>query len=108
MYIQGLYIYYVIPKQAYVEHLILTQQKLFITQYITRQSLASQWVDSQLVDTQLLNCQLVASQLVESCLVIRSPGCQEPHQRHPYPPSPGWILGRQGFLMHLLEVNDDI
>ena len=50
--------------------MILTQQKLFITQYVTRQSLASQWVDSQLVDTQLLNSQLVASQLVESCLVI--------------------------------------
>ena len=50
--------------------MILTQQKLFITQYVTRQSLASQWVDSQLVDTQLLNSPLVASQLVESCLVI--------------------------------------
>ena len=24
---------------------------------------------------------------------FKSLGCQEPHQRHPYPPSPGWILG---------------
>ena len=80
--------------------MILTQQKLFITQYVTRQSLASQWVDSQLVDTQLLNCQLVASQLVESCLVIS--------QSVPYPPSPGWILGGQGFLTHLLEVDNDV
>ena len=67
--------------------MILTQQKLFITQYVTRQSLASQWVDSQLVDTQLLNSPLVASQLVESCLVIS--------QSVPYPPSPGLILGGQ-------------
>ena len=22
--------------------------------------------------------------------------CQEPHQRHPYPPSPGWIFGGHG------------
>ena len=39
---------------------------------------------------------------------LKSLGCQEPHQRHPYPPSPGWIPGGQGFLTHLLEVDNDV
>ena len=30
----------------------------------------------------------------------KSLGCQEGHQRHPYPPSTGWIIGGHGHMTH--------